>query len=96
MPETPDANTMPAPSVGILVHFMYGDQHLAAFVTDPAFVTPDEGTTASQALTVFPVGAPPFTTVATFDPDAAPATWHWPEHVPPMTPPPAHKLKSIV
>jgi len=96
MPETPCAATMPASSVGILVHFMYGDQHYAALITDPAFVTPDEGAPAVQALTVFPVGAPPFTTVATFDPDAAPATWHWPEHVPPMTPPPAHKLKSIV
>jgi len=85
MPETPCANTMPAPSVGRVVHFMYGDRHLPAIITDPAFIAPDES--VLQALTVFLVGAPPFTTYATLDPSAAPATWHWPEHVPPMTPP---------
>lgn len=35
-----------------------------------------------QALTVFPVGQPPFTTIAAYDDEATPATWHWPEFVP--------------
>jgi hypothetical protein len=47
-------------------------------ITDPAFV-PADGQPAEQALTVFPVGEPPFTTVAHEDPEHHAATWHWPE-----------------
>lgn len=64
------------PSIGRVVHFVYGDQHLAAIITDPA-----NGLTVH--LTVFPVGEPSFTTLAGYDPEGASATWHWPEYVPP-------------
>jgi hypothetical protein len=74
------------PSVGRVVHFMYGDQHIPAIITDPAFRTPDPigGVDIEwQALTAFPVNEPPFTTLAAHDERAdTPATWHWPEYVP--------------
>ena len=63
------------PSVGRVVHFVNGDQHVPAIITDPA-----NGLTVH--LTVFPVGEPPFTTLAGYDPNSATATWHWPEFVP--------------
>jgi len=71
------------PSVGKIVHFVHGGQHVPAIITDPSFVVretlqPDwEG----QALTVFPVGEPPFTTIACQSDDNVEATWHWPEYV---------------
>jgi len=86
MPETPGAATMPAPSVGRIVHFMYGDQHYAAIIT-ACHSDASENYQGSQTLYVLPPMNPPFLTGARYDPDAAPATWHWPEHVPPMTPP---------
>jgi hypothetical protein len=73
-----------SPSVGRVVHFVHGEAHVPAIITDPAFVVKEKGKPdhETQALTVFPVGEPPFTTVATYDPDGAAATWHWPEYVP--------------
>jgi hypothetical protein len=65
------------PSIGRVVHFVYGDRHYAALITDPG-----EHADAMQCLTVFPPKDAPFTTVAGYDPNGAPATWHWPEYVP--------------
>lgn len=73
------------PSIGRMVHFVYGDKHVPAIITDPDFAVPEgAGELIAQALTVFPVGEPPFTTVATQDTTEAPigGTWHWPEYVP--------------
>lgn len=70
------------PSVGRIVHFVYGDKHCAAIITDPAFrVQTDSYDAIEQALTVFPPNEAPFTTCATHDEGGAPATWHWPERV---------------
>lgn len=79
------------PSIGRMVHFMYGDEHYAAIITavsgrmvehDP--VTGDAKTVIEgQALTVFPPNDQPFTTIAALDPACSSATWHWPEFVPP-------------
>ena len=79
------------PSVGRVVHFVHGERHVPAIVTDPVFLVQEKGKPdwEGQALTVFPVGEPPFTTVATHDPAGAPATWHWPEFVPAPVPTPA-------
>lgn len=69
------------PSIGRVVHFVYGDRHVPAIITDPTFAKAEFGP-PSAALTVFPVGETPFTTVAEGDEACAPATWHWPEYVP--------------
>lgn len=66
------------PSIGRVVHFVNGTQHVPAIITQPDFN--DQG---ECALTVFPVNESLFTIVAAFDSDAASATWHWPEFVPP-------------
>lgn len=74
------------PSIGRVVHFVYGVfDHYAAIITHPSFLVQGEGQPDwyGQALIVFPPNEAPFTTVAAFDPAAAPATWHWPEFVPP-------------
>lgn len=74
------------PSIGRVVHFMHGTQHVPAIITQPEYPVdnPDEPIGwIGQALTVFPVGEQPFTTVARYDPTGAPGTWHWPEFVPP-------------
>ncbi len=34
-------------------------------------------------LVVFPPSEMPFSIVAAYDESGAPATWHWPEHIPP-------------
>lgn len=72
-----------SPSVARMVHFVYGDTHVPAIITDPAFVVHETGQPdwTGQALTVFPVGEAPFTTVALLDAGGAAATWHWPERV---------------
>jgi hypothetical protein len=64
-------------SVGRVVHFVYGDKHVPALITDPA-----NGITVH--LTVFPVGEDLFTTIAGYDESCTPATWHWPEYVAPL------------
>ena len=73
------------PSIGRIVHFVYGGRHIPAIISDPAYapveIAPGE-IGAGQALTVFPVNQTPFTTVAVCDPGGADATWHWPEYVP--------------
>lgn len=85
------------PSVGRIVHFVYGGQHVPAIITDPAFRAPEDpyrevGMSAPegmlmQALTVFLPNAAPFTTIAKHADEVAPgtwlnATWYWPEFVP--------------
>lgn len=70
----------PVPSVGHIVHFVYGDHHVPAIITDPAFrVVTDSYDAVEQALTVFPPNAEPFTTCAKQDEGRVPGTWHWPE-----------------
>jgi hypothetical protein len=76
------------PSVGRIVHFVYGGQHVPAIITDPAFrVVADGREVIEQAMTVFLPAAEPFTTVAMYAGEVSPgtwldATWHWPEYVP--------------
>lgn len=74
-----------APGLGETVFFVYGGKVVPAIVTNPAatmFVPSDDQENVERgegvALTVFPEGAPPFTTVAAFDDDKkADATWHY-------------------
>ncbi len=77
------------PSVGRVVHFVYGGTHLPAIITDPDFLVHEDEQPdwRGQAMTVFLVNAPPFTTVATHQNEIEPGTWlngtwHWPEYVP--------------
>lgn len=70
------------PSIGRVVHYMYGDEHCAAMITHPAPLLPDgDPLTGGQSLVVFPPNLESFTTIATHDEGGAPATWHWPERV---------------
>lgn len=74
------------PSVGRQVHYVYGDKHYAATITDPAFTVYNVEATpvVKTALSVLiPMEALPMVTVADYDPTGAPGTWHWPEFVPP-------------
>lgn len=64
------------PYLGADVHFVFGDRLFAAKITDPAYALP--GGAIEQALIVFSVNDPPFTTVARYDRNGASATWHWP------------------
>jgi hypothetical protein len=71
------------PAIGRVVHFVYGSRHIPAIITDPAFEVAGYPTDKiKQALTVFPVGEPPFTTIANYDEHCISSTWHWPEYVP--------------
>lgn len=73
------------PSIGRVVHFVHGDRHIPALITDPAFIVNDVETGAETpmvALVVFPPLESHFSTVANYDASGKPATWHWPEHVP--------------
>lgn len=76
-------NTDQQPVIGSDVHFVYGDTHVPAIITHPAMDGQTEDgriiPAIEQALTVFPVGASPFTTQAIQDERGTPATWHWPE-----------------
>ena len=65
------------PVIGQVVHYVYGERHVPAIVTNPAFAA--EGQPVGQAMTVFPVGELPFTDVAYYSPSGASATRHWPE-----------------
>ena len=69
--------TKQTPSIGRVVHFVHGDQHVPALITASSIAD-----SFGQALTVFPVNEQPFTTVADEDEDMRPSTWHWPEYVP--------------
>jgi hypothetical protein len=71
------------PSVGRIVHFVYGDRHVPAIVIDPE---QNDGEHKTQALQVFTVDAGSFMTFADYDGDwLAPGTWHWPEYVAPKS-----------
>lgn len=67
------------PSVGRVVHFVYGDRHVPATIIDP---TQNDAGRVTQCLQVFTLDVGAFVTFADFDPLCAPATWHWPEYVP--------------
>lgn len=76
------------PSVGRVVHFVYGDKHVMAFITDLDYPVkrlagdPDPYQGPYQALHVLlPMDPEPFVTVARNDENGAPGTWHWPERV---------------
>lgn len=74
------------PSVGRIVHFMYGGDHVPAIITGFPLKTDVQGDDAAY-LTVFLPAAAPFTTVAAHQDEVFPgtwnnATWHWPEYVP--------------
>lgn len=72
------------PSIGRVVHFVYGDQHHAAIITAVSSrLRGDDGTDLEgQTLLVMPPMEQPYSTVAAHDAEFAPATWHWPEYVP--------------
>ncbi len=72
------------PSIGRVVHFVYGGEHYAAIITavSSRLIEGDGEPQYGQTLVVFPPMDMSFTTVAALDPDCALATWHWPEYVP--------------
>lgn len=72
------------PSIGRVVHFVYGDQHYAAIITavSSRLIEGEGEPQYGQTLFVMPPMDTPFSTVATLDESCAPATWHWPEYVP--------------
>jgi hypothetical protein len=67
------------PSIGRVVHFMYGDVHVPAIIIDPTYPYAEKYV---QAIQVFTLRDGTFSTIAKEDPDCAPSTWHWPEYVP--------------
>ena len=77
------------PSVGRVVHFVYGDRHVPAMMIDPAFGVrrpEDEGGNETvQSMFVFTMETGNFHTTARYDANGAPGTWHWPEFVPPAS-----------
>lgn len=73
------------PSIGRVVHFVYGETHVPAIIIDPEYhlIEPAAHETPIQVgLVVFTLNNAPFTTTAVFDPAGKPGTWHWPEYVP--------------
>lgn len=71
------------PSVGRVVHFVNGETHCAAIITDPAPVLRDDDELfGGQSLVVFPPNYESFTTIALLNDACVPGTWHWPEYVP--------------
>lgn len=73
------------PSVGRVVHFVYGDKHVPAIIIDPEVPIIDaaiDERPVQQGLVVFTMERTPFTTVAEYHAGGATATWHWPEFVP--------------
>lgn len=72
------------PSVGRVVHFVYGETHLPAIIVEvPSPELPKEfAQTALIGLFVMGMDTQ-FTTYAAHDEETkAPTTWHWPEYVP--------------
>lgn len=69
---------MTEPSIGQIVHFMYGGVHVPAIITDPHFTVrvTGEPNWTGQALTVFLPAAKPFTTVAAYQDEVFPGTWN--------------------
>ena len=77
--------SQPVPSIGRVVHFVYGDKHVPAIIIEPNYEVIEPGPNepaVAEMLIVFTRTENPFTTFAVFDPEAKPATWHWPEYVP--------------
>lgn len=81
------------PSIGRIVHFVYGGKHFAAMITDAAYTlfdprAADAATTGepiiAQALAVFPPNEEPWSAIAQRDDTLSNATWHWPEYVAPV------------
>ena len=72
------------PSIGRVVHFVYGETHVPAIITDPALLVynVEVAPIAKVALTVFlPMEPQVLVTVADYSADPVPGTWHWPEFV---------------
>lgn len=68
-------------SIGRIVHFVYGGNHVPAIIIEPETFDADSKN-FGQGLQVFTMNGS-FTTIATHDPEShKPATWHWPEFVP--------------
>jgi hypothetical protein len=74
------------PSIGRVVHFVYGDVHVPAIIIDPAFEMrkPEDegGNEVVQSMVVFTMIQGNFHTTARYSADPIPGTWHWPEYVP--------------
>ena len=66
------------PSVGRVVHFVYGTDHVPALIIDPAYMVDEEEV---QALQVFTMEDGAFTMLARYDASCIGGTWHWPEYV---------------
>lgn len=66
------------PSIGRVVHLVYGNEHVPALIIDPAFMQDEEEV---QGLQVFTMDDGAFTMVAKYDPNCAGGTWHWPEYI---------------
>ena len=66
------------PSVGRVVHFVYGDQHVPALIVVPQVWSAEHPAVGLYVMTM----DHQFTVYAHYDESGAPATWHWPEHVP--------------
>lgn len=75
---SPSMERILPPMIWGRVHFVYGGKHIPAIICDPHY-SPGPDMPNMQALVIFPINNPPFTTVATCDPEGADATWHWPE-----------------
>lgn len=68
------------PSIGRVVHLVHGTTHLPAWIVRPP--EPADDPTGLCGLWVITMDGG-FSAYAAYDPDGAPATWHWPEFVPP-------------
>lgn len=68
------------PSIGRNVHYMWGDRHCAAIITNDKENEYEKGKW-NQMLIVFPRNEAPIPVVAQYDPDCANGTWHWQEYV---------------
>lgn len=69
------------PAIGRVVHYVLtGSRHVPAIIIDPE---QNDGERTSQALFVMTVEHGAYTAFAEYDPNHGPATWHWPEFVPP-------------
>ena len=69
------------PSIGRVVHFVFGDRHVPAIITAAAYATDVHGVPMDM-LTVFPPGEHPFYDLTGHSEQHLPGTWHWPEYVP--------------